>query len=162
MDSAAANDGRMVQRRGRRARLVGAIAFGAWAVYLAATSQFPVAFVIGAVAVLMGASYAARVGEPAVNRGSFLLAGTLFFCAYFLVIFLVAGGACMNRADCTSGNVEANIALIALTATTGGAALSETLLAFRPSPARAQWTRQLAGAAIAVIAALYVGVRLST
>jgi uncharacterized membrane protein HdeD (DUF308 family) len=161
MDSTTADDGRIAQRRGRSARLVGAILFGAWAVYLAATSQFPVAFVIGAVAVLMGASYAARVGDPAVERGSFLLAGTLFVCAYFLVIFLVAGGACINQPTCSSGNIEANVALIALTATTCGAALSETLLAFRPSPARALWTRRLAGAAVAVIAVLYIGIRLS-
>ena len=137
-----------VARRGRRARLVGAVLFGIWALYLAATSQFAPAFVIGTIAVLMGASYAARVGDPNVRRGSFLIAGTLFFCAYLMALLLVVGGV-------------RDSGWIALTVTAFGASAGEVMLAFRPTRAREFWTHRLVIAAFIVIGVFFVTVRVT-
>lgn len=143
-------------RRGRRARLVGAVLLGTWAIYLAVTNQLTAALLIGFIAAFMGASYAARLGDPTVRRGSFLIAGALFFCAYFLVVFLSAGGACVNQDSCEGEGLRANVALIALAATTAGAAIAEALLGFRPSRRRALWTRRFAVSAFVVIGLSYL------
>ncbi|MGH2956661.1 MAG: hypothetical protein ACRDL6_06685 [Solirubrobacterales bacterium] len=161
MEVASHQESTALARRGRGARLLGAVLFGAWSAYLAATGQFAPAGVSGAVAILMGASYAARVGDPNVRRGSFLIAGTLFFCAYLLAIVVLAGGACMNQPSCEAEDVKTNIGLIALTVTTAGAATGEAFLAFRPDPIRATWTHRFVIAAFAVVGLFFISIRVT-
>jgi hypothetical protein len=121
---------------------------GIWALYLAATSQFAAAFVIGTIAALMGASFAARVGDPNVRRGSFLIAGTLFFCAYLMALLVVVAGV-------------RDVGWIALTATAFGASAGEMMLAFRPTRTREFWTHRLVIAAFIVIGVFIVIVRVT-
>jgi hypothetical protein len=161
MGIGAEDPGGAVLRRGRRARLIGALLLGAWSVYLAATAQFVPAAVIGFVAGLMGASYAAQTGDPAVRRGSFLIAGTLFFCSYLLAIFSFAGGACIGQDACDSRAIATNVALIALTIVTAAVAVGEILLAFHPSSSREALTHRLAVAAVGLLAVLYLVARVS-
>lgn len=138
-----------------RVRLLGAALFGVWALYLSATRQIPANFVIAAIALLVGASYFPRNGEPGQRRGSFLIAGALLFCAYFVVIFVfVGGGACIGRQTCTTANMAANVVLTVVGLASAGAAFGEILQGLRPSSGRARWTRRFAMIAIALFVGL--------
>ena len=148
-----------VPRRSPLRLIVGAL-FLAWSVFLAVTGQFPVTLIAAMVGVLCTSSYFVRAGELGVRRGSFLIAGALLFCAFFLGELLVVLRPCTGDASCDGPEVVGVLAVVGLTLTSAGAGVAEALLGFRPSEERERRTRRLTIGAFVAIGVLYLLARL--
>ena len=127
-----------------------------WSVFLAFTGQFPATLIALMIGGLIMTSYFARAGEPDARRGSFLIAGALLFCAFFMGELLVVLRPCAGDAACSGREAAGVLALVGLTLTSGVAALAEAWLAFKPSKEHEMWTRRITGAALSMIGVLYV------
>ena len=147
-------------RRGRARMVVGAL-FLAWSVFLACTAQFSVSLIALVVGGLITASYFAQAGETDARRGSFLIAGALLFCAFFMGELLVVTRPCIGNSSCSGMETAGILAIVGLTLTSGAAAVAEAWLAFNPSPEREIWTRRITVAALSMIALLYLLARIS-
>lgn len=149
--------------RRSRARLILGGLFLAWSVFLAFTGEIPATLMALVIGGLITTSYFARAGEADVRRGSFLIAGALLFCAFFmgelLVVLLPCGP---GDAPCSGTETAGALALAGLTLTSGIAAIAEAWLAFKPSREREKWTRRFTVAALMMIALLYLLARVST